>query len=81
VNGGPGNSASWLEILLAITFVILVFGALVFSFAVPIFGFFSTHKERWADYTRRDKLKVIVRTSTTIATIVILLMLSTGPIT
>jgi Sec-independent protein secretion pathway component TatC len=80
VNGGPGNSASWLEILLAITFVILVFGALAFSFAVPIVGFFSTHKERWADYSCNDKLRVIFRTSLAIATIVSLLVLSTGPI-
>ena len=79
VNSGPGNAASWLEIAFAILFVVLVFGALVFAFIVPIVGFFSTHKERWHDYSREKKVSVIRTTIISLAIIGLLIWFSSAP--
>jgi Na+-driven multidrug efflux pump len=79
VNSGPGNAASWLEVFVAIFFVVLVFGALIFAFAVPIIGFFSTHKERWHDYSREKRISVIRTTLITLAVIGLLIWFSSAP--
>jgi len=79
VNTGPGDAASLGEIILAGAFIVLVFGALIFAFAVPIIGFFSTHKERWHDYSTKKKSQVLRTTAITLAVIGLLIWLSSAP--
>jgi Na+-driven multidrug efflux pump len=79
VNTGPGDGASLPELILAGVFIVLVFGAFIFAFAVPILGFFSTHKERWHDYTKKKKIEVLLTTTITLAIIGLLIWLSSAP--
>jgi Na+-driven multidrug efflux pump len=79
VNTGPGDAASLGEIILAGVFIVLVFGALIFAFAVPIIGFFSTHKERWHDYSTKKKIQVLRTTAITLSVIGLLIWLSSAP--
>jgi len=79
MNSGPGDAASLAEIILAIVFIVLVFGALIFAFAMPIIGYFSTHRERWADYSKKKRIQVLRTTAISLAVIGLLIWLSSAP--
>jgi uncharacterized membrane protein YedE/YeeE len=79
MNLGPSGKASWLEIALAVFFVLLVFGIFLFAFAAPVVTYFVNHKERWPEYSKTQRVKIIGSASATIGTLVLLIWLMTSP--
>ena len=79
MNIGPTGKSSWPEIALAIFFVLLVFGVFIFAFSAPIVSDFVTHKERWADYTRQQRTKVITNVAVVVLVGALLVWLTTDP--
>ncbi|MEN9731747.1 MAG: hypothetical protein RL488_1057 [Actinomycetota bacterium] len=79
MNIGPSGKASWFEIALAVFFVLLVFGIFIFAVATPLVSYFVTHKERWPEYSKKERAKVIRTVSTVALSAVILVWLTTSP--
>jgi hypothetical protein len=79
MNMGPSGKSSWLEIGIAAFFVLLVFGIFIFAFSAPIVSYFVTHKERWADYTRRQRVKVLTNSGVVVLVGALLIWLMTDP--
>ncbi|CAB4959089.1 unannotated protein [freshwater metagenome] len=81
MNIGPSGKSSWLEIGLAIFFVLLVFGVFLFAFAAPLVSYFVTRKERWPDYTKKERIRIIASFALTVGTAALLIWLTTSPFT
>ena len=58
---GPSADSSFGDQLLAVLFVLLAVGLLVFAFVMPVAAIFQTTRERWPNYTRQEKRKIILR--------------------
>ncbi|MBP6043226.1 MAG: hypothetical protein KA500_01735 [Rhodoluna sp.] len=71
------STASPLEVLLAVCFVFIAVGLLLATFAVGLAFVFSNIKERWHEYSRQKKLKVVSNVVVTAAVTAILITLST----
>ncbi len=79
MNMGPSGKSSWLEIGIAAFFVVLVFGVFIFAFSAPIVSYFVTHKERWADYSKKQRVKILTNTGLVVVIGAILIWLMTDP--
>ena len=76
---GPSGKSSWLEIAIAVFFVLLVFGIFIFAFAAPVVSYFVTHKERWPEYSKQQRVKIVATASVTLGTLALLIWLMTSP--
>ena len=76
---GPSADSSFLEQLLAVLFVLLAVGMLVFAFVMPIAAIFQTTRERWPNYTRQEKRKILTRVVVAVALVAFGLWFGTDP--
>lgn len=76
---GPSADSSLLEQLLAVLFVLLAAGLLVFAFVMPIAAIFQTTRERWPNYTAREKRKILTRVVVAVALVAFALWYGTDP--
>ena len=71
------STANPIEVLLAICFVFIAVAILIASFGVGLAYVFSNIKERWHEYSRQKKLKVVANIVITAAISATLIILST----
>jgi len=71
------STANPFEVLLAVCFVFIAVGILFATFGVGLAFIFSNIKERWREYSRQKKLKVVWNLVATAGVLATLITLST----
>jgi tetrahydromethanopterin S-methyltransferase subunit D len=73
-----GTGSPW-ETLLTYLFTILLFGMFFAAILVPIFWIGSNIKERWHDYDRKKRIRVVATSVLSIAFIALLIWRGSMP--
>lgn len=61
------------ELLLAIVFVVLAVGILVAAFVIPVVYLISNLRERWPDYERKKRVKIVLELGFAVIVIAVLI--------
>ncbi len=64
------------EVILAIVFVVVAFGAFIGTFALAIAYLYSNVFERWPDYTAKKRFQVVRNIVLTVAAVSVLIWLA-----